>query len=177
MEYTVLEKPSCQVFKIPPRGTAGHKAELWTNNIWTGKLKVVIRTTDEKEEVTIKFINAEGKLFGEAPLETGNLRSAFEPVSDSSRYFVVKLQDKAKAKHAYVGLGFNDRSDAFDVNYVLTQYTTPTPEVTVGSDTSIRATSSTLEPEPEPLPDFSTDDLAAFADIPLPPQSSTRFRV
>ena len=57
---------------------------------------------------------------------------AVEPVSDSSRYFVLRLKDPSgivhvfmylsflnEGRHAFVGLGFQDRGDAFDLNVTL----------------------------------------------------------
>lgn len=37
----------------------------------------------------------------------------FDSVSDSSRYFVLRISD-GKGRKAYVGIGFNDRAHAFD---------------------------------------------------------------
>lgn len=42
----------------------------------------------------------------------------FESVTDSSRYFVVRLQNDNGQK-AFVGIGFADRSDSFDLNVAV----------------------------------------------------------
>lgn len=41
-----------------------------------------------------------------------------EGVLDSSRYFVLKIVDVSE-KHAFIGVGFGDRGDAFDMNVSL----------------------------------------------------------
>lgn len=60
-----------------------------------------------------------GELFGTCPVGAGQRAVAVEPVSDSSRYFVLRLLDKSSGRHAFVGLGFNDRGEAFDFNVAL----------------------------------------------------------
>ena len=58
-----------------------------------------------------------GELFALCPVDKFP-GVAVEPVSDSSRYFVLRLLDPS-GQHAFVGLGFEDRGDAFDFNVAL----------------------------------------------------------
>lgn len=60
-----------------------------------------------------------GDLFAVAPIPPGTRAQVVEPVSDSSRNFVLRLADAATGRHAFVGLGFAERPDAFDFNVAL----------------------------------------------------------
>ena len=42
-----------------------------------------------------------------------------EPVVDSSRYFVLRVQAQSSNKHAYVGIGFREREAAFSLKATL----------------------------------------------------------
>ena len=57
-----------------------------------------------------------GQLFAEAPITEFPTKS-IEPVSDSSRYFVLKIENQGRT--AFIGVGFADRSDSFDFNVAL----------------------------------------------------------
>jgi hypothetical protein len=107
------------VFRIPPRQTAeGYKAEGWTDNhLWTGKCKVIAR--GEKCEVRLEDANT-GKVFAVCPINTNKSGpQAVEKVTDSSRYFVLRIEDQNTKKHAFIGIGFAERGDAFDFNVAL----------------------------------------------------------
>lgn len=80
----------------------------------------------------IKFTTTLGALYAKAPIfELGT--NEFEPVTDSSRYFVVKLRSLPNksflgnflnflddaGQSAFVGIGFADRSDSFDLSVAL----------------------------------------------------------
>ncbi|XP_041649461.1 adaptin ear-binding coat-associated protein 1-like isoform X2 [Cheilinus undulatus] len=58
-----------------------------------------------------------GELFAQAPVEEYP-GIAVETVSDSSRYFVLRIQDD-NGRSAFIGIGFGDRGDAFDFNVAL----------------------------------------------------------
>ena len=81
---------------------------------WTGRLRVVAK----KEKV---FIHLEdklsGDLFGTCPVETYP-GVEVQAVNDSSRYFVLKLVGDG-GRAAFIGMGFADRADSFDLNVAL----------------------------------------------------------
>lgn len=58
-----------------------------------------------------------GELFAQAPVDQYP-GIAVEAVTDSSRYFVVRIED-GNGRHAFIGLGFADRGDSFDFNVAL----------------------------------------------------------
>ncbi|KAG9482745.1 hypothetical protein GDO78_011402, partial [Eleutherodactylus coqui] len=58
-----------------------------------------------------------GELFAQAPVEQFP-GIAVESVVDSSRYFVICIEDE-NGRRAFIGVGFADRGDAFDFNVAL----------------------------------------------------------
>uniref|UniRef100_A0A914HG23 NECAP PHear domain-containing protein n=1 Tax=Globodera rostochiensis TaxID=31243 RepID=A0A914HG23_GLORO len=102
---------------IPPlTGNKGYKASDWKLDSpdWTGRLRLI--STSNKLEIRLEDKNS-GELYAKAPV--GQLNSVdYEPVTDSSRYFVVRLRND-NGKTAFVGLGFADRADSFDLNVAI----------------------------------------------------------
>lgn len=61
-----------------------------------------------------------GQLFAQCLIPKGDYESYVEKVIDSSRYFVLKITNGQR--HAFIGLGFEDRNDAFDFNVTLNDF-------------------------------------------------------
>jgi len=116
-DRVLLCKPELFVYRVGPRTTnRAVKASDWglSNPQFTGRLRVM--ETDGKLFLNIEDSNS-GKLFARSYIDNWPTPS-FESVSDSSRYFLVKLHSD-DGRHAYVGIGFADRSDSFDLNVML----------------------------------------------------------
>ncbi|PSR86411.1 Adaptin ear-binding coat-associated protein 1 NECAP-1 protein [Actinidia chinensis var. chinensis] len=120
-EHTLLVVREVAVFKIPPRTTSGgHKCGEWlqSDKIWSGRLRVV--SCHHRCEIRLED-PASGELFAACFVLPGQRESSVESVLDSSRYFVLKIED-GTGKHAFIGLGFNERNEAFDFNVALSDH-------------------------------------------------------
>lgn len=113
----VLVKQEVFVYKIPPRqSNRGHRAADWNlaEPTWTGRLRLVAK----EKTLALKLEDkTSGALFANCPVDSYP-GVAIESVSDSSRYFVLRIQDD-NGRNAFIGLGFGDRSDSFDLNVAL----------------------------------------------------------
>jgi len=108
------------VYKIPPlKANEGHRAQEWGdlgNPLWKGRLRIIERSSG----ASIQFEDATtGELFAKADYDPA--KPSVEAVLDSSRYFVVRVEDNGK--RAYIGMGFLERTDSFDFNVTLQDYT------------------------------------------------------
>lgn len=57
-------------------------------------------------------------MFAQCPVGPG----AVQPVIDSSRYFVVRIVDEVQGRKAFLGMGFNERAEAFNFNVALQDF-------------------------------------------------------
>ncbi|KAK9280975.1 hypothetical protein L1049_003866 [Liquidambar formosana] len=121
LEHTLLVVREVAVYKIPPRTTSGgYKCGEWlqSDKIWTGRLRVV--SCKDRCEIRLEDPNS-GDLFAACFVLPGQRETSVESVLDSSRYFVLKIED-GQGKHAFIGLGFSERNEAFDFNVALSDH-------------------------------------------------------
>uniref|UniRef100_A0A8C5RCF4 Adaptin ear-binding coat-associated protein 1 n=1 Tax=Laticauda laticaudata TaxID=8630 RepID=A0A8C5RCF4_LATLA len=118
-ESVLCVKPEVSVFRIPPRASnRGYRLALQASDwkldqpIWTGRLRGHLKG---KQLSPSRFLP--GELFAQAPIDQYP-GIAVETVNDSSRYFVIRIQD-GNGRSAFIGIGFGDRGDAFDFNVAL----------------------------------------------------------
>ncbi|XP_072334424.1 adaptin ear-binding coat-associated protein 2-like [Scyliorhinus torazame] len=116
-ESVLCVKPEIHVYRIPPRATnRGYRAADWKLDQpdWTGRLRITAKGN-------IAYIKLEdrisGELFAQSPVDQFP-GIAVESVVDSSRYFVIRIED-GNGRRAFIGIGFVDRGDAFDFNVGL----------------------------------------------------------
>ncbi|KAK9945050.1 hypothetical protein M0R45_010582 [Rubus argutus] len=120
-EHTLLVVREVAVFKIPPRSTSGgYKCGEWlqSDKIWSGRLRVV--SCKDRCEIRLEDPNS-SELFAACFVPPGQRETSVETVLDSSRYFVLKIED-GTGKHAFIGLGFAERNEAFDFNVALSDH-------------------------------------------------------
>ncbi|THH06708.1 hypothetical protein EW145_g3893 [Phellinidium pouzarii] len=108
------------VYKIPPlKANEGHRAQDWgdlASPLWKGRLRII----EKSAGITLRFEDATtGDLFAQTPYDPQ--KPSVEAVLDSSRYFVIRVEDAGKK--AYIGMGFAERTDSFDFNVSLQDYT------------------------------------------------------
>jgi len=106
------------VFQIPKLAGAstGHSARDWPKQaIWSGRLRVISKGS--KCTILLENIDKEG-LFAQCPYTN---KSTVEQVNDSSRYFVLRVAD-GQGHYASVGIGFKQRSEAFNFKVALQDF-------------------------------------------------------
>ncbi|KAJ9475745.1 Adaptin ear-binding coat-associated protein [Pseudozyma hubeiensis] len=177
-ETVLFVARECFVYRVPPRSsTAGYKAGEWGDMeafLWKGRLRIM--ETSDSATCSIRLEDSDsGELFAECPYDVTG--TSVEPVLDSSRYFVLRVESQGpdgKKKKAYIGMGFQDRSDSFDFNVALQDWTKrQKAAANRASDPSNDDDSTLIDDGPSPhLPtgpkkDFSLKEGETFA-IKLP---------
>ncbi|XP_041989393.1 uncharacterized protein At1g03900-like isoform X1 [Salvia splendens] len=120
VELVLFQVSECYVYVIPPRkSVASYRADEWDVNKWTweGNLKVI----SKGEECIIRLDDkTTGELYARAFLREGELHPV-EAVIDSSRYFVLRIEENidGRLRHAFIGIGFRERSEAYDFQAAL----------------------------------------------------------
>ncbi|TQD89037.1 hypothetical protein C1H46_025428 [Malus baccata] len=120
LELVLFQVPECYVYLIPPRkSAASYRADEWDVNkwVWEGILKVI----SKGEECIIRLEDKNtSELYARAFLRNGEPYPV-EPVIDSSRYFVLRVEENidGRLRHAFIGLGFREGTEAYDFQAAL----------------------------------------------------------
>ncbi|KAL8468684.1 hypothetical protein ACS0TY_031757 [Phlomoides rotata] len=120
VELVLFQVSECYVYMIPPRkSAASYRADEWDVNkwAWEGTLKVI----NKGVECIIRLEDkTTGELYARAFLRDGELHPV-ETVIDSSRYFVLRVEENigGRLRHAFIGIGFRERSEAYDFQAAL----------------------------------------------------------
>jgi len=66
------------------------------------------------DELSVRLVEkTSGNLFAECPIPNDKpLVASVEKVVDSSRYYVLRVEDRGSGRHAFLGFGFRERHDA-----------------------------------------------------------------
>lgn len=118
LEYVLLNKREVFVYQIPPASSAqGHKADEWKNCIWRGRIQIKGRG----KHLAVELLDpTSGDLFARCDIPNGEHEKFVQRTVDSSRYFVLKISNQNR--HTFIGIGFEDRNDAFDFNCQLADF-------------------------------------------------------
>mmetsp|Transcript_13992 Transcript_13992/g.22868 ORF Transcript_13992/g.22868 Transcript_13992/m.22868 type:complete len:246 (+) Transcript_13992:45-782(+) len=131
-ELQLLTIPEVFVYKIPPlQGSSGHRAADWNleKPALTGRLRVigkggkviiqVLQVPEDSSKLPQLFVSCPIKLDPDTKKPSSRLEHFVEAVQDSSRYFVLRAEDERTKRHAYIGIGFQERQSAFDLRAAL----------------------------------------------------------
>lgn len=119
-ELVLFQTTECYVYMIPPRkSSASYRADEWDVNkwAWEGALRVV----SKGEQCMVKLEDKNtGELYAQAFVKRDQPLPV-EPVIDSSRYFVLCVEENfgGHTRHAFIGLGFRERPEAYDFQAAL----------------------------------------------------------
>eukprot|EP00879_Flechtneria_rotunda_P004523 GHRR01004778.1.p1 GENE.GHRR01004778.1~~GHRR01004778.1.p1 ORF type:complete len:287 (+),score=70.16 GHRR01004778.1:449-1309(+) len=122
IEHTLYINRDVKVYRIPPRPAAGgHKSGEWrvADQIWQGRLRMIAKGS--QVELRLEDISS-GELFAVCPFVPETQQLTVEPTADSSRYFVLRVVDPASQRHAFLGMGFSERGEAFDFNAAMADH-------------------------------------------------------
>ncbi|GAA6008568.1 hypothetical protein JCM11491_003351 [Sporobolomyces phaffii] len=143
------------VYAIPPRqSNAGYRAADWQSGseepMWKGRLRVMEIGSDAPTRCLINLEDRDsGELFAQSPYQPTkpNPHGGCEAVLDSSRFFVLTVVDQQSGQKAYIGMGFPERTESFDFNVALQDWSKrQSPPKLSSAPGSSASSSSTASP-------------------------------
>ena len=115
IEYVRCKLADAHLLKVPSSGrpAGGWSATGFQDEIWQGTVKVVNRAD---LSVILLIDKISNEVIAVCPLVD---EDSVERCVDSSRYFVVRVNDDSDGSIKYIGIAFNERTAAFDFNVAL----------------------------------------------------------
>jgi len=139
IEQRLLKIDEIFVYRIPPmRSADGHRAEDW--NLAKPLATCTLHVTRRDNTLCINIMAdrpklgapegaTENYLFAQSEITidvstspSQKLEYWVDPVTDSSRYFAVRIKDSKTGREAFIGVGFRERSDAVNFRMCLDDY-------------------------------------------------------
>lgn len=125
LQRVLFVTPLVHVYSVPPlTSMKGYSAAEWTvpnpqtgqtRQIFSARLRILETAIHDKVSGDILLEDPQnGTLFAAAPLTDAN---SVDYVTDSSRFFVLRVV--GEGRKALLGIGFEERSDAFDFGVAL----------------------------------------------------------
>ncbi|WVF66584.1 hypothetical protein IAT40_001324 [Kwoniella sp. CBS 6097] len=158
IESVLFVAREVMVYQVPPRTTtAGYRANDWNveSFLWKGRLRVMEIGT--RCEIRLED-SGTGELFAQVAYATP--WSMVEPVLDSSRYFVLRVEGEG-GQRAYIGIGFQERGEAFDFQVALQAFVKRS-NPSSSSDSSDPTSSSGPSKPAAPPKDYSLKEGQTF---------------
>lgn len=125
----------------------GHRASDWPKDpTWTGKVKIISRG----RVCSIILLDNDNKIFAVCYASEDG---AVERTLDSGRYFVLRITNQ-QGRHAFIGIAFNERNDAFDFNVTLSEFKNEIEREDQANKLTLESTSAIVQP----LKDMSLKD-------------------
>ena len=154
VEYTLMITAGASAYRIPPRGPSGHASGTWrvADKLFEGRVRVV--ACGETATIRLEDV-ATNELFAQCPVPLGRRTQCVEPACDSSRNFVLRLasvDDQGREHHAFVGLGFPERSQAFDFSAALADHERRCRNEAAAAAPGASGGTAEAAEEPEPEP-------------------------
>jgi len=121
-EETFCILQPCFVYRIPPRSsTQGYKAADWNLEapVWQGR--ITVKAKGGKCFAQLEDSNT-NQVFAVCHIDPENQQETVEAVLDSSRYYVLKIEDEQTKRHAFIGMGFHERDQSFEFKAALQDY-------------------------------------------------------
>lgn len=190
-ERVLLVKPTVYLYKIPPitSTSRGFRASDWNlaQPDWSGRLRLI--SIGDKCFLRLEE-SPSGQLYCQAPIFS-HPGPQVQPVSDSRRYFVVKVVSDT-GRSASIGIGFADGADSFDLNVALQDHfagienasktieeslkTSPKLDLTLKGDIRVNLNIGGNPISRADKPAHKPSDPSKPFILPPPPSSTTRRR-